>query len=180
MEVSKHFKEKIYVYEEETYEYYSQISQINACVTRDLLNARIFLKPKFLSKGISKCSERNVLSLNLSAMFWENWNGKSMINELRADYYRVCYATHSSLEEISAFLLYLKPTKVNLNVIPGNARERFKMLSELRGIQKKYMLMLDQHDEESNNAVKRKFSFKRFRTIDNVNTDDKPKKQKSN
>lgn len=182
MEVSEHFNEKIYVCEEETYEQYSQISKINGCVTRDLLNARIFLKPKFLSRGASKASiEKNVLSLNLSAMYWENWNGKSVIEKLSNHYFRVLYATHSSLEEITDFLTYLKPKKVNLNVLPENPREKLEMLRRLRDIQKKYMPMPEEdHEEENETTVKRKFSFKRLQSISSVNPDEIPKKRKFN
>ena len=180
MEVSKHFNEKIYVCEEETYEQYSQISEINGCITRDMLNARIFLKPKFLSRGTSK-AEKNVLSLNLSAMYWVNWNGKSVIDKMSDHCFRVLYATHSSLEEITDFLTYLKPKKVNLNVIPENPREKLEMLRRLSDIQKKYMPMPEEdHEEENEQTVKRIFSFKRLQTIAPVNPDDIPKKRKLN
>lgn len=165
MEISKNL-EKVYVLEEEVREQYLQISEINNCITKDLLNARIFFKPKYLQKTIPSIEkpERNVLVINLSAMYWTNYDGasRSIVEKIRNDYIRVCYATHNSLEEIKDFLTYLKPKKVNLNVIPTNVKEKFEMFKQLREIQKMYMTMRDDEDEEQPVNVKKRYSFKRI------------------
>lgn len=166
MEVSKFFKEKIYVCEEEVYQQYSQISEINNCITRDLLNSRIFLKPKYIPTNIiADENTRNVLNLNISAMFWANWqDGDLIINKIKDNYYRVCYATHNSLDEISDFLTYLKPKKVYLNVLPNNQKEKIEMLSLLKSIEKNY-----KGEHADNGKLTKRFSFKRLRTDDKRN-----------
>lgn len=53
-----------------------------------------------------------------TAIRWENWNDKMEIVEQCGSVYFVCYSNHASFNEIRKFVAYLKPKKVEFNVMP--------------------------------------------------------------
>lgn len=158
IEMSQFLRQKFYCFEEEIYEQYSQIAEISKYITKNDNEARIFVKPKFVDRSIPK--QKNICTIHLSAMFWENWNkDKNIVMKVRDDLYRIPYATHNSFEEIRDFLLYLKPKKIYLNVLPTDIKERYEMDKLKREIQQTYMDFSD--NEEMGTKLSRKFSFKR-------------------
>lgn len=178
MEVHKRLGEKIFVHEKEVYEQYSQISEINSILHHDILNARVFLKTKYAAQKQTAINERNILDINFSAMYFENWReGHPFSEKIRNNFIRICYATHNSLEEIQNFLTYLQPKKVYLNVVPAQAHEKMKMFDELKKIERIYK-KLDDEEVEKPKTVERKFSFKRLRS-NHSNVENDAKKIKS-
>lgn len=178
LELSKKLNEKIHIHEHDVYEEYSLISSLDACVTTNSQAARIFLRPTYLKVNQIKPDEReNFLNLQLSAMFWANWNGGSFVQKTDRNSYRVCYATHSSYNEIRDFLLYLKPRKVYLNVLPADCEERLQMLQQLNLIQQHYFKTQDEEVSKAATSItKTKFSFTRIRSISNSQQVDKQTK----
>lgn len=169
--MSQKLGKKFYCLEEEVYEDYSRISEISNYVTKNIHEARIFVKPKYINRIIPE--ERNVMNIFLSAMFWENYDGRGEIAKMmRKDCYRICYATHNSFEEIRDFLLYLRPKKIYPNVMPGTIKERYEMQARIREIQKSYM-------DDEQEKPKKKFSFKR-KTRQNNDADDQIFKRSKN
>ena len=163
IELSKMLKEKIFIRECDVFEQYSSISHLNSCVTNNQ-DVRIFLEPTYLKfdrKHSDDC--KNYLNLQLSAMFWMNWNGGSFVHKTGPNSYRVCYATHNSYEETRELLSYLKPKKVYLNVLSEDAEEKLEMLNLVNHIQKQYSIIKSEMNKDS--FIQTKFSFKRLRLI---------------
>jgi hypothetical protein len=161
MELSSKLSEKIFIHENDVFDQYSAISRLNACVTTNERKARIFLKPTFVTSTLKFDDQDEVLSLQLSAMFWANWKrGAPFSLETKKNSYRVCYATHNSLAEIRDFLTFLQPRKVHLNVVPESVEQKKEMLKQLKSIQ-------DSYSEKETQAAepKKKFSFKRIRSM---------------
>lgn len=162
IELSKSLNEKIFIHEPEVYEQYSLISCLTSCVTTNE-EARIFLKPTYLK---IKAEQTNILNLQLSAMIWTNWKGGSFVMKTAPNSYRICYATHSSYNEIRDFLLHLKPKKIHLNVLPNEEREKLEMLHQVRLIQQHYSE--NQFEElHERSKVQPKFTFNRIRSFSN-------------
>jgi len=161
MELSKSLNEKIFIHEPDVYEQYSLISCLASCVTTDE-DARIFLKPTYLK--INSDEQTNFLNIQLSAMFWTHWKGGSFVMKTAPKSYRVCYATHSSYNEIRDFLLHLKPKKVHLNVLPKEDKEKLKMLHQVKLIQQEYLPNELEHSDKTC-KVQTKFTFKRIRSF---------------
>lgn len=160
MELSSKLNEKIFIHEADVYEQYSAISRLDACVTNYERKARIFLKPTFVASTL-KFDEREVMNLQLSAMFWTNWKrGAPFVLKTAKRSYRVCYATHNSFSEIRDFLLFIKPKKVHLNVLPGNALQKQEMFRQLKAIQNQYL-----EEEKKEVETPKKFTFKRIRSM---------------
>lgn len=159
MELSAKLKEKIFICEPEVFNQYLMIPQLQPCVTTDLQSSRIILKPKFVSDDKLQCTPSDdSLRVQLSAMFWVNWDGGPLVRKTARRSYRVCYATHCSFNEIRDFLTFLKPKSVHLNVLPANHQEKQEMLQELQVIQKSFM---PTEENLVSNDIK-KFTFKRL------------------
>ncbi|CAO1366603.1 unnamed protein product [Diamesa serratosioi] len=140
MELYRTLEHRIYIPEDKVYEQYLTISNLDNCVTNDGLKSQIILAPKYLSNIPEKQKTDLVLKLQLSAWFWTNWNEKKpFVSLINANNVRVCYATHSSYDELKAFLVLLKPIKVFLNVVPTNSDEKREMINELQDIQDLYI-----------------------------------------
>ena len=170
--MSQRLKLKFYCEEEEAFEQYSQISEIHKYVTNDKYQARIVYKPKYVGKSVP---QKNVLYLNLSAMQWSNWDENStIVQKVRDDYFKICYATHNSSSELFDFVTYLKPKRIHLNVLPKSFKERQEMKSLMKKMQKCYMEVSD--DEAENCNLTKNVSFKRLR---NDETKNPSKKQKN-
>lgn len=138
IELNARLKEKIFISEPDVYAQYVAISLLHCCVTANPQASRIFLKPTYISEA-NQYESSEVLTIHLSAMFWTNWDGGSFVRKVAKNSYRVCYATHNSLSELSDFLLFLKPKQVHLNVLPINPIEKSEMLEQLASIQNKYL-----------------------------------------
>lgn len=157
--IGEKLREPVWVCES-SFDEYSLISGIASHVTNNDRKARICLKPKYNNK-VDESS--NVLTLQLSAMYWQNWAGGSFVRQIKENNFRVCFATHSSLSEIEELLLYLKPQKVLLNVIPENADERQKMFNQLASIQAQYIQNPSKEAKEP--EIKKRFSFERIKRL---------------
>lgn len=167
MELSSKLNEKTYIEEREVFsQVYLMVSRLNSCVTMNKDKARIFLKQTFITSSILPEKNDVYLNLQLSAMYWANWNHGSIVRQTGENSFRVCYATHSSLSEITSFLTYVKPKKVYLNVLPGGV-ERVEMFNQLALIQKQYTKdEYNPNDQpEGSFSTKRKFSFKRIKSM---------------
>lgn len=156
--IGERLHERVWV-PESSFEEYSLISGIASHVTNDDRRARIFLKTKYHKKNDDSS---NVMTLQLSAMFWQNWSGGSFVKQISGNSFRVCFATHSSLSEIEELLLYLKPQKVLLNVIPEKLDERQKMFNQLASIQAQY---IQRPPAEVDTNVRKRFSFERINRL---------------
>jgi DNA repair metallo-beta-lactamase len=165
MQLSSKLKEKIFIHEAEVYEQYSLISLLDACVTTNERGTRIFLKPTFVTNSLHKFADKDVvMNLQLSAMFWTNWKqGAPFVLKTGQRSYRVCYATHNSFNEIRDFLLFIRPKKVYLNVVPDDVLQKRRMFKELETIQNQYLEGEKKKAEEV--IPQTKFSFKRLRSM---------------
>lgn len=125
-DINKKFKEKVYIHEEAVYEQYLVVSELSSCITRDVLNSRISLKPSFISDSNGKTIDKNTLTIKLSAMYWKNWNKKSPFEctDEAKKVVRVCYATHNSCTELEEFVRFLEPKSINPTVMPDNFIDR--------------------------------------------------------
>ncbi|XP_059622714.1 protein artemis-like [Phlebotomus argentipes] len=77
---------------------------------------------------------KEVCEIRPSALFWRNWKTTSCLTKSQSRIFRVCYSSHSSLAELKDFIGFLKPRKVELNVVPKSAESRAEMFSVLREI----------------------------------------------
>lgn len=158
MELSRKLSEKIHIQEDGVYDQYTSISILSECVTNVKENAKIYLKPKYMSSTKEPENDDDTLRLQLSAMYWDDWKeGSPFMEKMSSKSYRVCYATHNSFSEIKDFLMFLQPNKVYLNVVPENARERTKMYAQLANIQRQYL----KEEIEPSSGVK-KFKLSRI------------------
>lgn len=142
MELYNTLKQRTCIPEAEVYEQYQTISNLDNCVTNDAIRTQIVLTPKYLKTipGKPKTDPKLILTIKLSAWFWTNWNEKKpFVSTINTNTVRICYATHSSYNELKAFLLFLKPSKVFLNVIPTNSDEKREMFNELKEVQDLYL-----------------------------------------
>lgn len=177
MELYKSLKQRIYIPEGEVYQQYLTISNLDNCVTNKELRSQIILTPKYLKNIPEKQKTDIVLNIKLSAWFWTNWNEKKpFVSSINTSSVRVCYATHSSYDELKAFLLFLKPTEVFLNVIPTNSDEKREMINELQNIQKLYK------EKEPEKLTTNKSCFKRLLSglVQNSNHPEKRSKVPTN
>lgn len=165
MELNAKLNEKICV-NFDIYNQYTTISLLESCVTMNQDKSRIFLK----AVSETDIEDQNILTLQLSAMFWSKWSpDRPFVKKITKNYYRVLYSTHCSFNEIRDFILFLKPKKVHLNVLPPHGKERQEMFDELSRIQNSIMPKDEIDIQEVNekataeNADK-KFTFKRLRS----------------
>lgn len=161
--------EKIFVHEQNAYDQYICISKLESCVTRDRKSSRLFLEPTFLHVPAEPETLPHRLDLRLSAWFWTNWKkGAPFVLETSHNNFRICYATHNSYNEIKDFLLYMRPKKVYLNVVPEALSEREEMFNQLALIQSQ----LSEETEVEEAQSVRKFSFKRIRSMKSQRLDE--------
>lgn len=107
---------------------------------------------------------KEIRTIRPTAMFWTKWKPSCDIVRSTGNTFRVCYSSHSSFRELKDFIDYLKPQKVELNVVPAKAEDRAEMYSILR------KMVLGDKPEVPENGEKEEFekiSFKNinFRTI---------------
>lgn len=139
-DINKKFKEKVYIHEEAVYEQYLVVSELSSCVTRDVLNSRISLKPSFVFDTNGKTADKNTLTIKLSAMYWKNWNKESPFectNEAKK-VVRVCYATHNSCTELENFVKFLEPKSIHPTVMPDNFNDKEIMNTIIRNMIKSF------------------------------------------
>lgn len=71
-----------------------------------------------------------------SALFWKNWTrGQPICKEEHKNTIRVAYSSHSSYTELKDFIEFVKPKKVQLNVVSKMPEEMYKCLDEILGEQ---------------------------------------------
>ncbi|CAO1327886.1 unnamed protein product [Diamesa tonsa] len=174
MELYKSLKQRIYIPEEEVYQQYLTISNLDNCVTNKELESQIILTPKYLKNISEKPKTDLVLNIKLSAWFWTKWSEKKpFVSSIDTNNVRVCYATHSSYDELKAFLLFLKPSKVFLNVIPESSDEKRDMINELQHIQNLYK------EKDPEKLTTKKSCFKRLLSNLTENSNQPEKRSKS-
>ena len=173
-DINKKFKERVYIHEEAVYELYLVISELSSCVTRDILNSRISLKPSFVSDSNGKTIDKNTLNIKLSAMYWKNLNKSSpfeCFDESKKSV-RVCYATHSSESELRDFVAFLEPKSIKPTVMPDSFQEKDvmkAMKAMIRSMIKSFKDIVDN--------PKPKSRFKRLREINSQKCDEQISKK---
>ncbi|KAL7049115.1 hypothetical protein ACKWTF_003604 [Chironomus riparius] len=158
-DINKKFKERVYIHEEAVYDQYLVISDLSSCITRDVLNSRISLKPSFVNDSNGKAIDKNTLNIKLSAMYWRNWNKNcpfECIDESKKSV-RVCYATHNSESELRDFVTFLEPKSIVPTVMPNSFQEKEIMRAMIRSMIKSFKSIVED--------PKPKNRFKRLRTI---------------
>lgn len=61
-----------------------------------------------------------------SAQIWKGWDEKSdLFEEENTNFFRVCYSSHCSYNELKEFLSYLKPKCIEPCVVPKNNPHEF-------------------------------------------------------
>lgn len=147
MEIGKKLKQKVNV-STSAMSQYKFIPELDNCVTDVLEGCQIFVASHENISYMYKTTKM-IKCLKPTAMYWRQWSLDNEISE--DDRYkgiRVCYSSHSSYSEIRDILLYLKPSKIYLNVLPDADCEEKKMLREVRNIQKEYLGYASEEEKE--------------------------------
>lgn len=154
IKLSEHFDKKIHV-TGPVFEDYIHIPDFDSHID-DLKRSsgRIHLCSSAYTMGINwhkkKCSclpalnEKFICIIRPTAMKWSNLQKTDLHHEAHGsieNVHFVCYSNHASYDEIKHFIQYLKPKKVNLNVIPDDVKRRLKMENALNLIQNEYQKM---------------------------------------
>lgn len=165
--MSKHLKEQIFISETEVFEQYSFITDISDCITANKLKSRIYLRP-----DVSFQSAKNILTIQLSAMYWSNWKkGTTFVKETDSTHCRICFATHNSFSEIRDFVTYLKPKLINPNVVPEDFKEKQKMFLLIKQFEETICGNVLPTTTTKERGCKRKFEFKRLLSNDSDSKD---------
>ncbi|KAJ3625475.1 hypothetical protein MTP99_016042 [Tenebrio molitor] len=137
MEIFKTLKMPVHV-NDEIYEFYSRVPELDQAVTRS----------KHLTKIHSACGSTytvicantvayKIKTIKISAFRWKSESLQNGISESHHNTHFVCYSTHASYEEGVELLKFLKPKKVEANVLhkkPTVDREILANIEEnLRG-----------------------------------------------
>lgn len=133
-----HFHERIHVNDIEI-EKYKFIPELDHCFTSNAAESRIHACYTTMKKNqLTLCCDPNgdskyIRVIKPSAMIWRNWkkycpSSSTDVDDASQQFIRVCYSNHSSYNEIKDLLLYLRPHRVQLNVLPEVGCTRAKML----------------------------------------------------
>lgn len=110
----------------------SRKSRIHACFDYNNKNGKYLTCNPELDPSL-------ILVIKPTAMFWKEWEHQlEIVKKDAKDNVRVCYSNHSSKSEIRDFLLYLKPKRVALNVLPTDPYKRQEMLDGISDIMAQY------------------------------------------
>lgn len=144
---------KIHINEDEM-EKYRYIPELDNIFTTNTRKSRIHACFDYKNKNgkLLTCNPELdpalILVIKPTAMIWKEWEDSLEIVKKDAnDNVRVCYSNHSSMSEIRDFLIYLKPKKVELNVVPIDSCKKQKMLDALSQIMSQYTTTNCRHDE---------------------------------
>lgn len=133
IEIARIMKMRIHVDNSE-FKKYCYIPEMDNCVTNDGSSTQIHACFDYLSNNHKNLKCRKIDDSNYlrvirpSAMIWKNWDKtKNIVHSLNDEIYRVCYSNHASYKEIVDMILYLKPKKIEMNVLPSTDSEKLSM-----------------------------------------------------
>lgn len=130
MEIGRKLKQKIYVANEQL-EKYIFFPDMDQCISSDLKECNIFSLQKHEKTMFGSFHYRIIQP---SALFWKNWTrGQPICKEEHKNTIRVAYSSHSSYTELKDFIEFVKPKKVQLNVVSKMPEEMYKCLDEILG-----------------------------------------------
>ncbi|XP_029044810.1 protein artemis isoform X2 [Osmia bicornis bicornis] len=130
------------------YETYCRIEQLSCCVTNDPNSTPIHAcKQKISSSGLrcrSNVKEENIMIIIPSVMKWRK-KDTSVIGEwdtVRERTFNVCYATHSSFNELKAFIQYFKALEIYPCVVKTEEeQEVYHLLDEIANKSDKQIIL---------------------------------------
>ncbi|GAB0097834.1 protein artemis [Sergentomyia squamirostris] len=112
---------------------YAHIPDMDGVVTIDGSKCQIHACWEFCH--CLKGGTKKIRTIKPTAMIWKNYKLSDGISQqISETFVRVCYSSHSSYEEIRDFILFLRPQRVELNVIPDAVDARAEMFRLLREI----------------------------------------------
>ncbi|CAK9811333.1 Protein artemis [Anthophora quadrimaculata] len=166
VELSKMLNMKIHV-RNDVYESYCCIAQLSCYVTNDPYSTAIHgCKRKISSLGLhcrSDVSNANIMTIIPSVMKWRK-RDTSVVGEwdkVKERTFNVCYSTHSSFNELKAFIQYFNTLEIYPCVIKTEEEaEVYHLLNSIRSkteqvaVKKTYKLDL------SNRKISKKIPFK--------------------
>ena len=127
--VSDSFSSKIYFGAEKHHLYQTLWGQDNFS-TSDPQSTQIHA----CARNSKCCDGENVRRIILSTMAFveQDYKSNKFVKRMKGNTFRVCYSIHSSLEELKAFILYVKPTQITPTVVSASTRSFIdKTLKEL-------------------------------------------------
>lgn len=143
MEIGRRLRKPIHINEEELMKY-KYIPELDGIFTTKANNSTIHACFDYQNKN-SKTLTCNpeldpalIRVIKPTAMVWKEWDETSdFVRREANEFVRVCYSNHSSLSEIRDFLVYLKPKKLEFNVVPSNPSQKLAMLDAVSDILEK-------------------------------------------
>ena len=90
----------------------------------------------------------------------------------------MCYSNHSSYDEIKKLLLFIKPKKISLSVLPEDELEKRTMLTQVNLITRNYSTDMDSLKVNNENEIPECISTTSFKRIKSMNSNQIVKKQK--
>jgi DNA repair metallo-beta-lactamase len=179
--ISKATNMKIHV-NDAVYEQYRYIPDMDNCLTKSPVNplqCRIHACYGPEKEACLKDYKNSKLLriIRPSAMIWRYWNtGEDIVTKIlsptkdssnKTETYRVCYSNHSSLSEIRDLLLYLKPKKVNLNVVnSGTKQEMFALKQQIMEEYNEERSLTAEAVHQPFVAIESSFTFATAQTLD--------------
>ncbi|XP_012149789.2 elongation factor 1-delta isoform X2 [Megachile rotundata] len=170
IELFKMLNMKIHV-KNYVYETYCRIEQLSCCVTNDPHSTPIHAcKGKISSSGLhcrSNVKITNIMTIIPSVMKWRK-RDTSVIGEwdkTKERTFNVCYSTHSSLNELKAFVQYFKALEIYPCVVKTEEEEEvYRLLDEITNtsddqvkLRETYKLELPNKKALSNSSFKSEY-----------------------
>lgn len=144
IEIARIMKMKIHVDHSE-FKKYCYIPEMDNCVTIDGTSTQIHACFDLLSNNHRNLKCRNINDpsflrvIRPSAMIWKDWDKtKDIVQTLNNEIYRVCYSNHASYNEIVDLILYLKPKKIEMNVLPLSDSAKLSMKNNILKLMTEY------------------------------------------
>ncbi|RZC42576.1 Lactamase B 2 and/or DRMBL domain containing protein [Asbolus verrucosus] len=122
MEIFKKVKMPIHV-NDEIYQFYSRVPELDEAVTKTADGTRIHNACGSTYTVICKNTVAyKIKTIRISAFRWKTDDLQNGISDCRQNNHFVCYSTHASYEEGVALLKFLKPKRVEPNVLHNNSK----------------------------------------------------------
>lgn len=152
IEIYKQFKMPIHV-NDEIFEFYSRVPEMDHAVTRSKDKTKIHSACGTTYKTVCpNAIAFKVKVIKISAFRWKSENLENGISEQTQNTHFVCYSTHASYEEGVELLKFLKPKRVEANVLhnkPSVDDEILRNIEEVLGYEepkKKKVKLFDTKD----------------------------------